>query len=91
VAFGLNMSALNDKNNKLNLYITQALEGVNNAIMEPFFGYNPKNFFKVREIKTSIQRLREYAKERILQRIKDMENNNYVVDDILSLIFKTAS
>ena len=73
------------------MYITQSLEGVNNAIMDPFYTLNPLNYFRIRELKESIKRLRQYAKDRILQRIKDMESEDYVVDDILSMIFKTAS
>jgi hypothetical protein len=85
------VNSLNDENNKLNAYITGALSGLNYIIRNPFFAYNPFNYFKIKENQNSITKLREYARECILKRIKDMESGDFATSDILSIIFKTAS
>ncbi len=87
----MNISSINDKNNKLNMYITEAMEGLDHCITNLLFEYNPRNYFEVKKFRDSITKLRAYAKESILQHIKDMESDDFVTNDILSIIFKTAS
>jgi cholesterol 24(S)-hydroxylase len=92
VAFGLNMSAIMDETNKLNKYIGEALEGLSQAILDPLIKLRPGKYPKLREYNKSIRTLRVYARECILQRVKDMQECPEAArDDILSIIFKTAS
>ncbi len=72
------------------MYITEALTSMNLSL-DPMYSLNPMNFFKIKHYRNAIVKLREYAKECILQRIKEMESDQFVTNDILSIIFKTAS
>ena len=105
------MNAINDPDNKLNMYISLALEGINGLVNDPFlmvinflFGlvvginlnfkkikFRPTQVLQVRKFRNSIRRLREFAKQKIEERIAEMESDDFVADDILSIIFKTAS
>ena len=50
----------------------------------------PSKFNEIKKYKESIKVLREFAREKILDRLKEMESGEFVVNDMLSIIFKAA-
>jgi hypothetical protein len=52
---------------------------------------NPLNRGKINEYKNTIKKLRNFAKEKILNRLKEMESGEYVPNDILTTIINTCS
>lgn len=50
----------------------------------------PRKLLQVQKYKNSVKILREFAREKILSRIKDMERGDHAINDMLSIIFKAA-
>ena len=55
-----------------------------------FLQINPFMYWKKREYKKTIRNLREFARDKILNRLRDIENNEYAPDDILTAIVKSC-
>jgi hypothetical protein len=56
-----------------------------------FFKLKPSKFSQIREYKAAISNLRTFAKEKILDRINEIEKEGVVNDDMLSIILAGAS
>ena len=55
-------------------------------MLDPTLLYNPFKRHVVREARKCIKELRDYGREHILKRIKDIENGEPTPNDILSAI-----
>lgn len=51
----------------------------------------PSNFSQIKEYKDSIKTLRQFAKDRIMERVKDMQSEGYVNSDIFSNMVEASS
>ena len=51
----------------------------------------PNKYKQVKIYKKAIRDLREFAKETILKRFKDVENEEYIPNDMLALIIQCSS
>nr|QUF59386.1 cytochrome p450 CYP3049C1 [Brachionus angularis] len=90
VAFGFCLDTINYPENDFSFNITKSFEAANKCLTDPLFVWNPFNRKEKNKLKSSIKNLREFAKEKILKRLKDIENNEYAPDDILTAIVKSC-
>nr|ARQ84122.1 cytochrome P450 [Brachionus plicatilis] len=88
VAFGFNNDSINQSENYLNKLIINLLHGINELLIDPLIQLKPNKFKMVNEFKKSLRELREFSREHINQRIRDLENKEHVPNDILTIIIK---
>nr|QVK45596.1 cytochrome P450 [Brachionus paranguensis] len=87
VAFGFCIDTINFPENEFSHNITGSFEAVNRCLTDPIFMINPFNYWKKRKYKKYIKDLRNFAKEKILDRLKEIEDNELSApDDILTAI-----
>lgn len=53
--------------------------------------FNPLEWGTIKGYKETMRKLRDFAKDKILRRIKDIENSEHVPDDILTTIINSCS
>jgi hypothetical protein len=56
-----------------------------------FLKFKPNKIGQVKIYKKAIRDLREFAKDTILKRFKDVENEKYIPNDMLALIIQCSS
>nr|AHL88992.1 cytochrome p450 3049A1 [Brachionus koreanus] len=88
VAFGFNNNSINQSENYLNKLIINLLEGINELLVDPLVQIKPNKLKMIKEFKNSLKELREFSRDHINQRIKDLENKEHVPNDILTIIIK---
>nr|APA31884.1 cytochrome p450 06963 [Brachionus plicatilis] len=88
VAFGFNNDSINQSENYLNKLIINLLHGINELLIDPLIQLKPNKFKMVNEFRKSLRELREFSREHINQRIRDLENKDHVPNDILTIIIK---
>jgi cholesterol 24-hydroxylase len=87
----MDTDSLNDKNNKLNSYITDVLNSIDALIYDPSIALNIfKGKFK-NEFRQNVRKLREFAKQIVYDRMTKIENNEYIPNDILSLMLQNCN
>nr|ATW72322.1 cytochrome p450 CYP3049F2 [Brachionus calyciflorus] len=88
IAFGMNTNSINDPKNELNHYVYESLKGFYRQTFEPFIIYNPLEWKFLYNYKQIIRKLRDLGRKQILKRILNLQNGNYVADDILTNLLK---
>nr|UOU03258.1 cytochrome P450 3049A1 [Brachionus rubens] len=86
IAFGINNDSINDNRNQLNTMIIDLLQGLNDILVDPLAEYKPSKANVIKQFKKSLEELRKFSRDHISQRIKDLENKDYVPNDILTII-----
>nr|ATW72316.1 cytochrome p450 CYP3049A4 [Brachionus calyciflorus] len=86
IAFGFNNDSINENRNYLNSLVIDLLQGLNDAMVDPLIEFKPSKKKLIREFKKSLAELRNFSRNHIQQRIKDIENKDYVPNDILTII-----
>jgi hypothetical protein len=83
---------LNDPSDKFNVYISEALEAINQLLIDPLVTFRPSQFGNIRGYKDSIGKLRGYLRQRVQARLKEMEiDESAVPKDILTYIINASS
>ncbi|CAF0860746.1 unnamed protein product [Brachionus calyciflorus] len=90
IAFDLNTNSINDREMKLNKYISLGFEAITMLMNDPFSQLKPSKLNKIKEIKSSIVKLRKYSVEIFNQKIKDFEESNLASKTMLSTLLKHA-
>lgn len=91
IAFGMNVNSINDPSNELNICVYESVKGFYRIQFEPFLSYNPLEWGYIYRYKQNLNKLREIGRNEILKRLKLLENNDYVIDDILTYLLKSHS
>nr|AHL88995.1 cytochrome p450 3049C1 [Brachionus koreanus] len=87
VAFGFCIDSINFPDNQFSLNIIGSFEAVNRCLTDPLFMMNPLNYWKKQKYKKYIRDLRNFARVEILDRLRDLhQNETSVPDDILTAI-----
>ena len=91
VAFGMNTDTLNDPNNKLNIFVAEALKGFFKYATLSLSKLNyflPNEWFYRTKYKKIVSKLRNMGKEQISNRIKILQDGSHAPSDLLSITLK---
>lgn len=91
VAFGFSLDTINFPDNEFSNNITRSFEAVNKCFSDPIFVWNPFAQKKKDEFKNVFRNLRKFAREKILNRIGEIERGEHVPNDILTIIINSCS
>ncbi|XP_056403232.1 cholesterol 24-hydroxylase-like [Hyla sarda] len=89
VAYGMELDAVHDDQTPFPQAISMAMRGMVEA-RNPLSVFNPFKQDVIREVKKSLNFLRDTGKERIEQRIKAIQDGDDIPKDILTQILKAA-
>lgn len=91
VAFDLDTDSLNNPESKLNNYVCRGLEAVTLQLTDPLCYLKPSRRNHVNKLRESIRNLRHFSIESLNTKLKEMEENNFISKNILSLMIKNLS
>nr|AHL88997.1 cytochrome p450 3049E1 [Brachionus koreanus] len=88
VAFDLDTDSLNNPESKLNNYICRGLEAVTLDLTDPLCFLKPSKRKHINSLKQSIRNLRHFSIESLQIKLKELQENNFMAHNILSLMIK---
>nr|UOU03248.1 cytochrome P450 3049E2-2 [Brachionus rubens] len=90
VAFDLDIDSINDNGSKLSYFVTKSMEAITTIYNDPFAEFKPSKRELIKEIKKSIQNLRKFSKEKLSEKLKELEVSESESINILSAVLKHA-
>nr|UOU03254.1 cytochrome P450 3049B2 [Brachionus rubens] len=87
--FGLESNSISG-NNDLKRLVFESLSGLTRLLVNPTIKYNPFEWNFIRNYKQVLDKLRLLGKTHISQRIKALEEGNYVIDDLITIMVKNS-
>nr|QEV83801.1 cytochrome P450 [Brachionus rotundiformis] len=87
--FGMQNDSITKENN-LKKYVFESLRGLNRLLFNPTIKYNPFEWNYIQRYKKLLNDLRNLGRAQIHSRIKALEDDNYVKDDLITLMVKNS-
>nr|QVK45595.1 cytochrome P450 [Brachionus paranguensis] len=86
--FGMQNNSITKENN-LKKFVFESLRGLNRLLFNPTI-YNPFEWGYIKRYKLLLNDLRELGRTQIHSRIKALQDENYVKDDLITLMVKNS-